>query len=123
MRIGSVCSGVDGLALGLERAGLGHTVWHAQLDPRASRVLAERWPDAPNHGDLRAVDWAGVEPVDGRGRLSPVFVEWMMGLPEGWVTDVTGRWRTVSLRLLGNTVVPQVSEYVGRRALVTLEAA
>lgn len=38
--------------------------------------------------------------------LSPVFVEWLMGLPEGWVTDL-GLPRTVALRVLGNGVVPQ----------------
>lgn len=39
--------------------------------------------------------------------LSPLFVEWMMGLPEGWVTDVPGIPRTAQLKLLGNGVVPQ----------------
>jgi DNA (cytosine-5)-methyltransferase 1 len=40
------------------------------------------------------------------GRLSPLFVEWMMGLPTGWVTDC-GLSRTQALRVLGNGVVPQ----------------
>lgn len=39
------------------------------------------------------------------GRLSPRFVEWMMMLPEGWVTD-TDLPRTAQLRILGNGVVP-----------------
>lgn len=39
-------------------------------------------------------------------RLSPAFVEWMMGLPAGWVTDV-GLTRTQQLKALGNGVVPQ----------------
>lgn len=39
--------------------------------------------------------------------LSPVFVEWHMGLPEGWVTDVPGLSRNQQLKLLGNGVVPQ----------------
>lgn len=44
---------------------------------------------------------------DGRPRLSPPFVEWMMGLPEGWVTDPRlGIPRTQQLKLLGNGVVP-----------------
>lgn len=33
----------------------------------------------------------------------PAFVEWMMGLPDGW-TD--GPARTHRLRMLGNAVVP-----------------
>jgi DNA (cytosine-5)-methyltransferase 1 len=40
-------------------------------------------------------------------RLSPQFVEWMMGLPEGWVTDVPGLSRNAQLKALGNGVVPQ----------------
>jgi DNA (cytosine-5)-methyltransferase 1 len=42
----------------------------------------------------------------GSPRLSPRFVEWMMGLPDGWVTGV-GITRPQQLRALGNGVVPQ----------------
>jgi DNA (cytosine-5)-methyltransferase 1 len=40
-------------------------------------------------------------------RLSPAFVEFLMGLPEGWVTDVPGLSRNAQLKALGNGVVPQ----------------
>jgi DNA (cytosine-5)-methyltransferase 1 len=43
-------------------------------------------------------------PVDDKGRLSPSFVEWMQGFPQGW-TD--GMSRTQALKALGNAVVPQ----------------
>lgn len=43
------------------------------------------------------------DPTDG-GRLNPVFVEWMMGFPRGWVTDLAPR--RAGLRMLGNAVVP-----------------
>lgn len=33
------------------------------------------------------------------------LVEWMMGLPDGWVTDLIPNRR--ALRVLGNGVVPQ----------------
>ncbi|MAS48319.1 MAG: hypothetical protein CL557_13040 [Alphaproteobacteria bacterium] len=46
-------------------------------------------------------------------KLSSSFVEWMMGLPEGWVCDL-GLPRTVELKMLGNGVVPQ-------QALLALE--
>lgn len=39
------------------------------------------------------------------GRLSDRFVEWMMGLPLGWVCD-TGLTRRQALAVLGNGVVP-----------------
>ena len=42
----------------------------------------------------------------GRNRLSPTFVEWMMGLPEGWVTG-HGLSASQQLKMLGNGVVPQ----------------
>lgn len=34
-------------------------------------------------------------------------MEWMQGLPEGWVTDVPGLSRNAQLKALGNGVVPQ----------------
>jgi len=64
MTIGSLFSGIDGLALGLERAGLGHVVWQSETDPDASSVLAHHWPGVPNLEDVSKVDWAHVEPVD-----------------------------------------------------------
>ncbi len=44
----------------------------------------------------------------------PEFVEWMMGLPEGWTDGVS---RTQRLKMLGNAVVPQVAELIGRMIL------
>lgn len=46
-------------------------------------------------------------PLTAEGRLSPHLVEWMMGLPEGHVTDVPGLSRAQQLGRLGNGVVPQ----------------
>jgi len=64
-RIGSICSGYGGLEMAAELAlGPTVTVWHAEVDPDASRVLDTRWPGVPNHGDITAVDWRRVEPVD-----------------------------------------------------------
>lgn len=42
----------------------------------------------------------------GTPRLSPRFVEWLMMLPDGWVTDVAGPTRNELLKMLGNGVVP-----------------
>ena len=44
--------------------------------------------------------------VKDRDKLNPVFVEWMMGLPEGWVTG-HGLSLSEELKMLGNGVVPQ----------------
>jgi DNA (cytosine-5)-methyltransferase 1 len=40
-------------------------------------------------------------------RLSPRFVEWMMGLSDGYVTAVPSLTRNAQLKALGNGVVPQ----------------
>lgn len=45
-------------------------------------------------------------PVTDLGRLAPVFVEWLMGIPAGHVTAVPGLSRTAQLKALGNGVVP-----------------
>lgn len=52
------------------------------------------------------------DPIDETGRLSTLFVEWMMGLPEGWVTGPEfGLSRAQQLTMLGNGVVPQQAAY------------
>jgi hypothetical protein len=46
---------------------------------------------------------------DGNHRLSSKFTEWLMGLPDGWITDV-GLTRNEELKACGNGVVPQQAE-------------
>ena len=55
-----------------------------------------------------------------RPQLSPRFVEWMMGLPDGHVTGVIGK-RTDALRVLGNGVVPQAAALALRQLLAEPE--
>ncbi|MFE9246443.1 DNA cytosine methyltransferase [Nocardiopsis sp. NPDC006938] len=54
----------------------------------------------------------------GQPRLSAELVEWMMGLPEGWVTDPElGMPRRAQLQALGNGVVPQQATVAVRHLL------
>lgn len=46
----------------------------------------------------------------GRPVLAPAFVEHLMGLPEGWISDLPLP-RTAQLRALGNGVVPAQAAY------------
>lgn len=54
---------------------------------------------------------APTEPnAKGNHRLSPRFTEWMMGVPEGWITGLVthkGISRNEQLKAAGNGVVPQ----------------
>lgn len=64
LRIGSLFSGYGGLDMAVA-AHYGATVaWHVEFDKHPSAILAAHWPDIPNHGDVTAVDWSAVEPVD-----------------------------------------------------------
>ena len=64
MRIGSLFSGYGGLDMGVQAALGGDVAWHCENDHAASRVLAHRFPGVPNLGDITAVDWSAVEPVE-----------------------------------------------------------
>ena len=55
---------------------------------------------------------------EGAHRLSSAFTEWMMGLPEGWITGV-GLTRNEELKLAGNGVVPQQAELALRILIPT----
>ena len=57
--------------------------------------------------------------------MSPRFVEFLMGLPAGWVTDVPGLSRNERLKALGNGVVPAQAAEAIRRCLarVSVERA
>lgn len=52
---------------------------------------------------------AATEPTgkNGRQQLSARFTEWIMGLPEGWVTQVPDVSRADQIKMCGNGVVPQ----------------
>jgi DNA (cytosine-5)-methyltransferase 1 len=62
--IGSLCSGYEGLGMGVARVLGGELAWVADNDPGACAILGHRFPGVPNLGDITVADWAAVEPVD-----------------------------------------------------------
>jgi DNA (cytosine-5)-methyltransferase 1 len=64
LTIGSLCTGYGGLDLAVEHVTGARLAWYADIDPAASRVLATRYPDLDNLGDITAIDWTQVPPVD-----------------------------------------------------------
>ncbi len=63
MRHASFFSGVGGLDLGFERAGI-KTVSVCEIDPYASSVLAERFPEAPNLGSITEINADDIPEAD-----------------------------------------------------------
>jgi DNA (cytosine-5)-methyltransferase 1 len=55
LTVGSLFSGIGGLDLGLERAGMS-VRWQCEIDPYCRAVLAHHWPGVPCYSDIRAVD-------------------------------------------------------------------
>ena len=63
MRHASFFSGVGGLDLGFERAGI-ETVSVSEIDPYANSVLAERFPGAPNLGSITEINADDIPEAD-----------------------------------------------------------
>lgn len=63
MKVGSLFSGIGGLDLGLERAGM-DVIWQSEIDPYACKVLNKHWPTVPNLGNIKEIDWSQVERPD-----------------------------------------------------------
>lgn len=64
LKVGALFAGYGGLELGVSQVLDVETSWVAEFDKAPSRILAQRFPGVPNLGDVTAVNWAAVEPVD-----------------------------------------------------------
>lgn len=63
MRHASFFSGVGGLDLGFERAGI-ETVSVSEIDPYANSILAQRFPGAPNLGSITEINANDIPEAD-----------------------------------------------------------
>jgi len=86
----------------------------AELGKDASNASSEGFQRSINKGSVYAKcsdiwDRPIPNPLE-EGKLNAKFVEYMMGLPVGWVTDLDIS-RSQQLKLLGNGVVPQQAYY------------
>lgn len=57
MPVLELCAGYGGLGMAIEALTGDRVTYVAEVDPSASKVLAARYPDAPNIGDITACDW------------------------------------------------------------------
>lgn len=99
-----------------EKAYLGRAVWNRETWGQYAEAI-QRW---------EALTRVAPEPTElnklGNRRLSPRFSEWLMGLPDGWITDVPDITRNEALKLCGNGVVPQQAAAAVRSAMQTILA-
>jgi len=63
LTVGSLFSGIGGLDLGLERAGM-KVIWQSEIDPYCNKVLKKHWPKVTNHGNIKDINWGNVERPD-----------------------------------------------------------
>ena len=63
MTFGSLFSGIGGLDLGLERAGI-RCRWQVEIDPFCRKVLAKHWPEVERYGDIKTIEWGKGHRVD-----------------------------------------------------------
>jgi DNA (cytosine-5)-methyltransferase 1 len=61
--VGSLFTGIGGIDLGLERAGMS-ICWQVEIDDSKRAVLARHWPTTPRFGDIAEVTAEDVHPVD-----------------------------------------------------------
>ncbi|EAS8627229.1 DNA cytosine methyltransferase, partial [Salmonella enterica] len=51
---GSVCSGIEAASIAWEPLGM-RPAWFSEIEPFPCAVLAERWPEVPNLGDMTKI--------------------------------------------------------------------
>ncbi len=57
LRSGELFAGVGGLGLAVDEVFGSDPAWFAEFDAAPSKVLAHHYPNVPNYGDVRAVDF------------------------------------------------------------------
>lgn len=95
-------------AKGLSNAGIGWGKFEPAIR-RWEQVLGRPAP-APTKPDGK----------ENAHRLSSAFTEWMMGVPEGWITEA-GISRNEELKAAGNGVVPQQAELALKMLLQNID--
>lgn len=63
-RIGELFAGYSGLGMAVQAVYGGRLAWYSEFDAAPSKIMAHHHPGVPNHGDITAVGWSQVEPVD-----------------------------------------------------------
>jgi DNA (cytosine-5)-methyltransferase 1 len=92
LRVLSLFAGIGGFDLGLERTGGFRTVAFCEIEPYACKVLAERWPDVPNLGDVTTAEFPDADIICAGFPCQDIS---LAGLGAGLAGERSGLWREV----------------------------
>jgi predicted HTH domain antitoxin len=70
MRLGSLFSGYGGLDEAVRNVTGAQLAWVSDIDKGANKILAHRYPDIPNLGDISQIDWSAMKRAANR-KLTP----------------------------------------------------
>jgi DNA (cytosine-5)-methyltransferase 1 len=85
---------------------------------REFTAVIRRWEDILGRPAPYPVQYG---PRGGYEQITAELVEWMMGMPEGWVTSVRGIRRDKAVQFCGASVVPQQAESALRSLLQMID--
>lgn len=71
MRAGEVCAGYGGLMMAIEQVFNASPAWVSEFDEAPSKILAYRYPEVPNYGDMTKIDWSAIVAADIIGGGTP----------------------------------------------------
>jgi len=97
MPILELCAGYGGLALAVEALTGDVTTVVAEVHPAACKIMAARFPDAPNLGDARKIAWSAL-----RGKVNKVSCGFpcqdisYAGKGAGITGERSGLWFTIA---------------------------
>ena len=85
-------AGAGGLSMAVDRAFNARCAWFSEIDPAPSKVLAHRFPDVPNLGDVTQIDWATTPRIDILGGGFPCTDVSLAGRMKGMNGTRSGLW-------------------------------
>ena len=122
MKVGELFAGYGGLGMAVKDVWPDAEVtWVSEFDKGPSKVLAHRFPDAPNLGDITKIDWTQVPPVDVITGGSPCQDLSHAGKRQG-MTDGTRSNLWVAMREAIATIRPRLVVWENVRGAFSAQA-